>query len=132
MNWVFQLPSHNLIFLFRLISLGNRASIYSLAKHASQKLGFLSQARRFFLIFSSTNYNQPHHPSYYRVLLSCLGRCPKIHSLSSRQSPVQNYSSHQQCLPREILPTSFSFPESYNLPSFKSEINKLDGMSLSS
>ena len=47
MNWTFQLLSHNFVFLFHLISLG-KTHIHSLAKHASQKLGFLAGARGFF------------------------------------------------------------------------------------
>ena len=47
MNWTLRLLSHNLVFLFHLISLG-KTHIHSLAKHASQKLGFLARARGFF------------------------------------------------------------------------------------
>ena len=46
MNWTFQLLSHNLVFLFLLISLGKLTSI-PFAKHASQKFGFLTRASGF-------------------------------------------------------------------------------------
>ena len=150
------------------------------------------------------------NPSFCRVLLPRLGRCSKIYSLSSRQSPVQSKAirlinnpnltkslqplSHRRSVGdlsifyryfnghcsqeiRDIIPvplrrvrttrssthshpfqvslpnprtlshkssfiprtcnlwnvlSSSCFPESYNLPSFKSNVNKLDLISLSS
>ena len=69
-----------------------KTHIHSLAKHASQKLGFLARARGF---FSSSIYIQVPNPSFFRVLLPRLGWCSKIYSLSSRQIPVQSHSSHQ-------------------------------------
>ena len=69
-----------------------KTHIHSLAKHASQKLGFLARARGF---FSPSNNIQVPNPSFFRVLLPLLGWCSKIYSLSSRQSPVQSHSSHQ-------------------------------------
>ena len=47
MNLTLQLLSHNLVFLFHLISFG-KTHIHSLTKHASQKLGFFAKARGFF------------------------------------------------------------------------------------
>ena len=67
-----------------------------------------------FLIFSPTNYMQIPHPPFSTVLLPCLGSC--IHSLSSRKSPVQSHSSHQQSQPHHISPTSF--PSSFRCRSF--------------
>ena len=49
-----------------------------------------------FLVLSPPNYVQVPNPSFFRVLLPCLGWCSKIYSLSSQQSPVQSHSSHQQ------------------------------------
>ena len=38
----------------------------------------------------------------------------KIYSLSSRQTPVQSHSSHQQSQPHQISPTSFLLPFSWS------------------
>ena len=69
-----------------------------------------------FLIFSPSNNIQVPNPSFFRVLLQRLGWCSKIHSLSSRQRPAQNHSSHQQSQPHQIAPTSF--PSSFRWTSF--------------
>ena len=66
--------------------------IHSLAKHASQKLGFLARARGF---FSSS------HLLYKSQIRPSLEYCSRVWGgapesiLSSRQSPVQSHSSHQ-------------------------------------
>ena len=134
MNWTLQLLSHNLVFLFHLISLGKRTSIplLNIAKHAR----FPCQSPWVFLIFSPSIYIQVPNLSFFRVLLPRLGWCSKTYSMSSRQSPVQSHSQKSSFIPRtgnlwNVLP-SCCFPESYNLPSFKSKINKLDLISLSS
>ena len=67
---------------------------HSLAKHASQKLGFLARARGFFHLL--TFYlNAGPKSVFFRVLLPRLGWCSKIYALSSRKSPVQSHLSHQ-------------------------------------
>ena len=61
-----------------------KTHIHSLAKHASQKLGFLaSQSPRGFLVLSPSNYIQVPNPSFFRVLLPRMGWCSKIYYLSS-------------------------------------------------
>ena len=76
-------------------SLTWKTHIHSLAKHASQKLGFLARARGF---FSSSHllsiYKSQIHPSL-EYCSHVWGGAPKSYSLSSRQSPVQSHSSHQ-------------------------------------
>ena len=73
-----------------------KTHIHSLAKHASQKLGFLARARGFFSFSHLLSiYIKVPNPSFCRVLLPRLGWCTKIYYLSSRQSPVQSHSSHQ-------------------------------------
>ena len=59
-----------------------KTHIYSLAKHASQKLGFLAKARGLSHLLT-LNYIQVPNPSLFRVLLPRLGLCSKAHSLSS-------------------------------------------------
>ena len=59
-----------------------------------------------------------------------------IHTLSKFHCPIHEISQKSSFIPRtcnlrNVLPSS-CFPESYNLPSFKSKINKLDLISLSS
>ena len=54
-----------------------KAHIHSLAKHASQKLGFLARARGFFLILSLFNYVQVPNPPFFRVLPHVWGSAPK-------------------------------------------------------
>ena len=206
MNWTLQLLSHNLVFLYRLISCGKL--IHSLAKHASQKLGFLARARRLFssshlltiyksqirpsleycshvwggapkstlclldkvqskaiCLVNNPNLTKLLHPLSHRRLvgdLSIFYRCfhghcsqeiteiipvPLRHVRTTRSSthlhpfqvslPILRTLTHKSSfIPRtcnlwKILPFSY-FPESYNLPSFKSKINKLDLISLSS
>ena len=74
-----------------------KTHIHSLAKHASQKLGFLARARGF---FSSSHLLSMYKSQIRPSLEYCShvwGGAPstQIYSLSSRQSPVQSHSSHQ-------------------------------------
>ena len=71
-----------------------KTHIHALAKHASQKLGFLARARGFF--------SSSHLLSIYKSQIrSSLEYCshfwggPAKSTLSSRQSPVQSHSSRQ-------------------------------------
>ena len=211
MSWTLQLLSHNLVFLFRLISLGKLTSIPLLNMHlkslvsSPEPAGF-SHLLTFF-IFSPSIYIQVPNPSFFRALLPRLG-CSKIYSRlldkvqskairlinnpnltkslqplshrrlvgdlsiyyryfnghcsqeirdiipvplrrvtttrsSTHSHPFQvslpnprTLSHESSFIPRtcnlwNVLPSS-CFPESYNLPSFKSNINKLDLISLSS
>ena len=59
-----------------------KTHVHSTAKHASQKLGFISRARGF-LSFSATDYIQISDSSFSGVLLPCLGWCSQIFSTSS-------------------------------------------------
>ena len=106
MNWTPEFLSHNLVFLFCLISLANHISIPLLNMYFRSSVSSLEPAG--FLIFSPFNYVQVPNLSFFRVLLPRLGWRSKIYSLSSRQSPVKSHSSHQQSLPHQISPTSFS------------------------
>ena len=198
--------SRNLIFLFHLINLTWKTHIHSLAKHASQKLGFLPRARGFFSsshlltiyksqILPSLEYcshvwggapkstlcllnkvqskairliNNPnltkslqplsHHrlvgdlSIYYRYFHGhCSQEIRDIIPVPLRRVRTTRSSTHshpfQVSLPNprtlshkssfvprtcnlwNVLPFS-CFPESYNLPSFKSKINKLNLISL--
>ena len=186
-----------------------KTHIHSFAKHESQKLGFLARASEFFSSFHLLSiYIQVPHPPFFRVLLPCLGRSSKIHSLSSdkiqskairltnnhnltkslqvlsprrlvgglsifyrylpghcyheirdiipiplRRVRITRSSTHprpfqvslpnprtlshkssfipRSCNSWNVLPSS-CFPEFYNLPSFKSKINKLHLISITS
>ena len=106
MNWTLQVLSHNLVFLFHLISLGKLTSIPLLNMHLKSSVS--SPEPRVFLIFSPSNYVQVSSLSFSRIMLPRLEWCSnKIYSLSSRQSPVQSHFSHQQSQPRQISPISF-------------------------
>ena len=71
--------------------------IHSLAKHVSQKLSFLARARGFFSPSHFLSiYKSQIRPSKEYSSTSSLGWCSKIYSLSSRKSPVQSDSFHQQ------------------------------------
>ena len=107
MIWKLQLLSHNLAFLFRPVSLGNYTSI-PIVKHAPLELGISLQSPWVFLVFSATDYLTIPNPSFSRVLLPYLGWCLKIHSLSSRQSPIENL-----CLISNLSFTNYLQPPSH-------------------
>ena len=208
-NWTLQLLSHNLVFLFHLISLGKLTSIPLLNMHLKSSVSSPEPAGfSHLLIFSPSIYIQVPNPSFleycshvwggarkstlclldkvqskairlinnpnltkslqplsHRRLVGDLsifyrysnGHCsqeiwdiipvPLRHVRTTRSSthshpfqvslPTSRTLSHQSSfIPRtcnlwNVLPSS-CFPESYNLPSFKSKINKLDLISLSS
>ena len=206
-NWTLQLLSHNLLFLFHLISLGKLTSIPLLNMHLKSSVssprpaGFFSSSHLITIhksqIFPSLEYcshvwggapkstlclldkvqskairliNNPNltkslQPLSHRRLVGDLsiyyryfnGHCsqeirdiipvPLRRVRTTRSSahshpfqvslPNPRTLSHKSSfIPRtcnlwNALPSS-CFPESYNLPSFKSKINKLDLISLSS
>ena len=68
-----------------------KAHIYSVAKHASQKVNFLARAYRF---FSSSHllYKSQICPSL-RVMLQHLGWCSKIYSVCSTKSSPKPFLS---------------------------------------
>ena len=89
-----------------------KTHIHSLAKHASQKLGFLARARGFF----SPSHLLSIYKSQIRPSLECCshvwGGAPKSTLCLHRQSPFQSHSSHQQSSHHQIAPTSF--PSSFS------------------
>ena len=206
MKWKFHLLSLKLVFLFHLI-ITWKSHINSIAKHASQKLGFLSRARGYFSPSKLlTIYKSQIHPSLeycshvwggapksslhlldrvqstaillinnpnltnflqslsHRLLVADLsifyryfhGNCSqKIKNIipdlmmcvqttrsSTYSHPFQVTLPNRQTLSHKssFIPRTSqlwnpwppnTFPESYNLSSFKSNINKIDLVSLS-
>ena len=206
MNWTLQLLSHNLVFLFHLISLGKLTSIPLLNMHlkssvsSPEPVGFSHltfylytspkirpsleycshvwggapkstlclldkvQSKAIRLI-NNPNLAKSLQPLSHRCLVADLsifyryfnGHCsqeirdiipvPLRRVRTTRSSthshpfqvslPNPRTLSHKSSfIPRtcnlwNVLPSS-CFPESYNLPSFKSNVNKLDLISLSS
>ena len=205
MNWILQLLSHNLAFLFHLISLGKLTSIPLLNMHLKSSVSspepagfshlltfYLYTSPKSVLLYSTAptsgvvlqnllclldkvqskairlinnpNLTKSLQPLSHRRLVGDLsifykyfhGHCSQeireIIPVSLRRVRTTRSSTHshpfQVSLPNprtlshktsfiprtcnlwNVLPSS-CFPESYNLPSFKSKINKLDLISLS-
>ena len=133
--------------------------IHSLAKHASQKLGFLARACGFFSSFCILTIYKSQIPFGYLSIFyryhhgHCSQEISDIFPVPLRHVRITRSSTHshpfQVSLPNpqtlshkpsfisgtcslwNVLPSS-CFPESYNLPSCKSKIDRLDLISLSS
>ena len=91
-----------------------KTHIHSLAKHASQKLGFLARARGF---------SSPSHflTIFMSQIRSSLEYCSRVwgyapNLLSSRKSPIRSHLSHKESLHHRIAP--ISFPSSFRWRSF--------------
>ena len=114
-----------------------KTHIHSLAKHASQELGFLARARGF---FSSSHLLSIYKSQIRPSLEYCShvwGGAPKstLCLLDKAQSKAIRLINNPN-LTKSLQPLSHrrlvGFPEFYNSPSFKSNVNKLDLISLSS
>ena len=92
MNWTLQLRSHNLVFLYHLISIGKLASIPLVSMDL--KSFVFSPEPAGSLICSPFNYIKVPNPPFFRVLLPDLRWCSNVHYLLSQQSPIQSHLFH--------------------------------------